>query len=68
LQNRNLELSTANNDLLNVLENVNIPVVIVNNDVRIRRFTPAAQKLLNLLSSDVGRYLGDIRPTWISTI
>jgi len=62
LQNRNLELSTANNDLLNVLENVNIPVVIVNNDVRIRRFTPAAQKLLNLLSSDVGRYLGDIRP------
>jgi len=62
LQNRNLELSTANNDLLNVLENVNIPVVIVNNDVRIRRFTPAAQKLLNLLSSDIGRYLGDIRP------
>jgi two-component system CheB/CheR fusion protein len=62
LQNRNLELSTANNDLLNVLENVNIPVVIVSNDVRIRRFTPAAQKLLNLLSSDVGRYLGDIRP------
>jgi two-component system CheB/CheR fusion protein len=62
LQNRNLELSTANNDLLNVLENVNIPVVIVNNDVRIRRFTPAAQKLLNLLASDVGRYLGDIRP------
>jgi two-component system, chemotaxis family, CheB/CheR fusion protein len=62
LQNRNLELSTANNDLLNVLENVNIPVVIVNNDVRIRRFTPPAQKLLNLLSSDVGRYLGDIRP------
>ena len=62
LQNRNLELSTANNDLLNVLENVNIPVVIVNNDVRIRRFTPAARKLLNLLPGDVGRYLGDIRP------
>jgi PAS domain S-box-containing protein len=62
LQNRNLELSTVNNDLLNVLENVNIPVVIVNNDIRVRRFTSAAQKLLNLLSSDVGRYLGDIRP------
>jgi two-component system, chemotaxis family, CheB/CheR fusion protein len=62
LQNRNVELSTANNDLLNVLENVNIPVVIVNNDVRIRRFTPAAQKLLNLLPSDIGRYLGEIRP------
>jgi len=62
LQNRNLELSTANNDLLNVLENVNIPVVIVNNDVRIRRFTSSAQKLLNLLPTDVGRYLSEIRP------
>jgi len=62
LQNRNLELSTANNDLLNVLENVNIPVVIVSNDVRIRRFTPAAQKLLNLFTNDVGRNLSDIRP------
>jgi len=62
LNNRNLELSTANNDLLNVLANANIPVVIVNNDVRIRRFTPAAQTLLNLLPSDLGRYLGEIRP------
>ncbi len=62
LQNRNLELSTANNDLLNVLENVNIPVVMVNNDVRVRRFTSAAQKLLNLLPTDVGRYLSEIRP------
>ena len=62
LNNRNIELSTANNDLLNVLANANIPVVIVNNDVRIRRFTPAAQTLLNLLPSDLGRYLGEIRP------
>src|SRR5258705_6179382 len=62
LQNRNLELSTANNDLLNVLSNVNIPIVLVNNDIRIRRFTPPAQKLLNLLPTDVGRYLSEIRP------
>jgi two-component system, chemotaxis family, CheB/CheR fusion protein len=62
LQNRNVELSTANNDLLNVFANVNIPVVIVNNDIHIRRFTPAAEKLLNLLPSDIGRYLGEIRP------
>jgi two-component system CheB/CheR fusion protein len=62
LQNRNLELSTANNDLVNVLDNVNLPVVLVSNDVLIRRFTPAAQKLLNLLPGDVGRRLSDIRP------
>src|SRR5579859_8031787 len=59
LHNRNFELIAANNDLLNVLGNVNIPVLIVTNDVRIRRFTPPAQKLLNLIPGDLGRYLGE---------
>jgi two-component system CheB/CheR fusion protein len=62
MQNRNTELTVANNDLLNLLDNVNIPVVIVGNDLHIRRFTPLAQKLLNLLSTDVGRRLSEIRP------
>jgi len=62
LNNRNVELSTANNDLLNLLGNVNIPIVIAGSDVCIRRFTPAAEKLLNLLPNDVGRRLGQVRP------
>src|SRR6266478_825249 len=62
MQNRNAELFTVNNDLLNLLDNVDIPVVMVSNDLRIRRFTPPAQKLLNLLPGDIGRRLGEIRP------
>jgi len=62
LQNRNVELTAANNDLLNLLGNVTVPVVIVGQDLHIRRFTPMAQKLLNLLPSDVGRRLTEIRP------
>jgi two-component system, chemotaxis family, CheB/CheR fusion protein len=62
LQNRNTELSLANNDLMNLLGNVNIPVVMVGNDLRIRRFTPPAQKLLNLIPADIGRRLREIRP------
>jgi two-component system CheB/CheR fusion protein len=62
MQNRNVELSSANNDLLNLLGQVDIPVVMVSNDLRIRRFSPPAQKVLNLLPSDVGRRLGQIRP------
>jgi len=62
LQNRNSELSLANNDLMNLLGNVNIPVVMVGNDLRIRRFTPPAQKLLNLIPADIGRRLHEIRP------
>jgi two-component system CheB/CheR fusion protein len=62
LQNRNVELTTANNDLLNLLGNVSAPVVMVDQELRIRRFTPPAQKLLNLLPGDVGRRLTEIRP------
>ena len=61
MQNRNAELSLANNDLLNLLETVNLPVVMVSMDLRIRRFTPPSQKLLNLLPTDIGRRLGEIR-------
>jgi len=62
LQNRNSELTSVNNDLLNLLGNVTLPVVIVGQDLHIRRFTPPAQKLLNLLPSDVGRRVSEIRP------
>ena len=61
LQNSNAELTLSNNDQLNLMTNVNLPVVMVGNDLRIRRFTPPAEKLLNLLPGDVGRRLGEIR-------
>jgi two-component system CheB/CheR fusion protein len=62
MQNRNAELSSANNDLLNLLGQVDIPVVMVSSDLRIRRFSPPAQKVLNLMPNDIGRRLGQIRP------
>ena len=60
LQNRNLELGTLNNDLLNVLSSVNIPIVILGNDLRIRRFTPAAERAFNIIPTDVGRPISDL--------
>jgi two-component system, chemotaxis family, CheB/CheR fusion protein len=62
LQNRNLELNTANNDLVNLLANASIPVVMVGSDMRIRRFTPPVEKLMNLIPGDIGRRVGEIRP------
>jgi two-component system, chemotaxis family, CheB/CheR fusion protein len=61
LQNRIRELSVANNDLVNLLASVNIPILILGTDLRIRHFTPSSQKLLNLIPSDVGRPLGDVK-------
>jgi two-component system CheB/CheR fusion protein len=62
LHGRNEELSRANSDLLNLLASVQIPIVIVTSDLRIRRFTPAAEKLLNLIPADLGRPIGHIKP------
>jgi two-component system, chemotaxis family, CheB/CheR fusion protein len=64
LQNRNLELSGANNDLLNLLASVNIPILMLGSDLRIRRFTPQAQRLLNLIPTDLGRPITDIKPNF----
>jgi two-component system CheB/CheR fusion protein len=62
LQGRNEELSRVNSDLLNLLGSVQIAIVIVGLDMRIRRFTPMAEKVLNLIPADVDRAIGHINP------
>jgi two-component system, chemotaxis family, CheB/CheR fusion protein len=61
LRSRNLELHRVNNDLTNLLASINIPILMLTNDLRIRRFTPMAQRLFNFIPSDMGRPLSDIR-------
>jgi two-component system CheB/CheR fusion protein len=60
LQNRNSELDIVNNDLGNLIASTDIPIVILGNDRRIRRITPAAEHVLGLIPADVGRPLGDL--------
>jgi two-component system CheB/CheR fusion protein len=62
LKHRNFELGKVNDDLVNLLAGVNIPIVMVGRDTRIRRFTPQAERLLNLIPSDVGRPISDLKP------
>jgi two-component system, chemotaxis family, CheB/CheR fusion protein len=64
LHARNDELSRVNSDLVNLLGSVQIAIVIVAADLRIRRFTPMAEKVLNLIPSDVGRFIGHIKPSF----
>jgi two-component system CheB/CheR fusion protein len=59
LQNRNLQLARMGNDLVNLLANVNMPILILGNDLRIHRFTPATERALNLIPSDIGRPIRD---------
>lgn len=61
LRNRNHDLSQSNSDLVNLLGSINIPVVMLGPDLRIRRLTPSSTKVFNILASDVGRPITDIR-------
>lgn len=61
-ENRNQELRLALNDLSNLLASIDLSVVILREDLRVRRFTPAAKALLNLIDTDIGRPIGNIRP------
>jgi len=58
----NVEFSKVNRDLANLLESISIPLVMVGRDLRIHRFTRAIEPMLNLIASDVGRSITDLRP------
>ncbi len=55
MQHRNDLLSQLNNDLNNLLNNVDLPMVMVGADLTVRRYTPSAGTLLGLVNTDVGR-------------
>ena len=61
MQNKNSELTHLNSDLSNFFSSTNIPIIIVSNDLHIKRFTPMARKVMNLILTDVGRPIGDIK-------
>jgi two-component system, chemotaxis family, CheB/CheR fusion protein len=61
LRSTNLQLSRIGDDFTNALNSVRIPLVMVGADLCIRRFTPSAATVFNLIPTDLGRPLGQIR-------
>ena len=55
LDHRVRDLGRANSDLRNLLESTQIATVFLDNDLRVRSFTPAATDIFHLLETDVGR-------------
>ncbi len=62
LQSRNAEIAQVNNDLVNLLASMNMPIIMTGRDLRIRRFTPVAEKILRLIPADIGRPIADLKP------
>ncbi|WP_149112203.1 chemotaxis protein CheB [Limnoglobus roseus] len=61
LQAKMGELEGTANDLGSLLTSTDIAVLFLDTKFRIRRFTPAVRDLLDLIPSDVGRPLADLR-------
>jgi PAS domain-containing protein len=64
LHNRNFELTEANTDLVNLLSSVNIAMVMLGRDLRIRRVTRRGGQRFGFLLTDVGRPITNIRPNF----
>src|SRR6266545_822005 len=62
LSNRNLEMMELTNELNNLLASTQMPIVMVDNSLTVRRATPAARAAFNILPTDIGRPLSELRP------
>jgi len=62
LSNRNLEMMQLTNELNNLLASIQMPIVMVDNALTVRRATPAARAAFNILPTDIGRPLSELRP------
>jgi two-component system, chemotaxis family, CheB/CheR fusion protein len=62
LSNRNLEMMQLSSDLDNLLTSVQIPIVMVDRALMVRRATPTARNAFNILPTDIGRRITELRP------
>jgi len=64
IHGRNTELARFNDDWNNLIASMHVPIIIVDCNLRIRRFTAGAERLMKLLPTDVGRPIRDIKANW----
>ncbi|MEB8344844.1 PAS domain-containing protein [Flavobacteriaceae bacterium KMM 6898] len=55
LQEKINELALAYDDMSNLLASTEIGTIFLNSQLQIKRFTPSMSRIINLISSDVGR-------------
>lgn len=60
LNNRHLELSQVHSDLSNTLSSAQVAIIMLSEDLKCRRLTPAAEKVLKVVAPPLGRALDEI--------
>jgi two-component system CheB/CheR fusion protein len=61
LQNRVQELGKLSDDLANLLKSASMPMLMIDNELRIRRLTTSAERLFGFQPGDIGRPIMDIQ-------
>ncbi|HEX6824429.1 MAG TPA: chemotaxis protein CheB [Candidatus Sulfotelmatobacter sp.] len=61
IQHRNQQLAQLSNDLLNLLNSTTIPMIMLGEDLHIRRYTPEAERVFGFTEHDVGKALTHLR-------
>jgi two-component system CheB/CheR fusion protein len=59
-QDKIRDLSTANDDMNNLLNSTEIATIFLDNSLNIKRFTEQARKIVRLIPTDLGRSLRDL--------
>lgn len=57
IQHRNQQLAQLSNDLINLLNSTTIPLIMLGEDLHIRRYTPEAERVFGFTEHDVGKAL-----------
>jgi two-component system CheB/CheR fusion protein len=60
LQAKLNELSEASSDMKNLLDSTDIATLFLDRELRVRRFTPQATKIIKLIPADLGRPITDL--------
>ncbi len=57
-----IEVLTQNqDDMRNLLQSTRIPIIFLDKDLRVRRFTEEAKEIIRLIENDVGRPITDFK-------
>ena len=57
VQRRNQQLAQLSNDLSNLLNSASVPMIMLGEDLNIRRFTPEAKRVFGFSDNDLGKAL-----------
>lgn len=60
LEHKINELQAVNDDIRNLFNSTEVASIFVDNELKVRRFTEEAKRLVNLIESDVGRPLSHL--------